>query len=139
LLRGQLHLELVLELGLSVELARLLEADLELVVGHRLHDLLPGEYSEAARVTVQLHPDIVGQPHGFLGSGQEGRLHRLEENLFADPLLAADLLDDVDQVFIGHGLVAASTTTYRFRARGRPNVRSSRALVTSARGTSVVR
>ena len=61
LLRGQLHLELVLELGLAVELARLVEADLELLVGDRLHDLLPGEDAEVARVAVELHPDIVGQ------------------------------------------------------------------------------
>ena len=42
LLRGEVDLDRLLELGFRPEATRRLEADLELRVGHRLHDLLLG-------------------------------------------------------------------------------------------------
>src|SRR5216683_779375 len=64
-------------------------------------------------MAVKLHPGIVGHAHGFLRRRQEGRLQRLEEDLFVDPLLRGHLPDDVDQFFV-----------HRVTARSRPPAHS---------------
>ena len=105
LLRGQLDLDLVLEIGLRVELARLAERDLELGVADALHDLLAREDPEGPRVPIELHAGVVGHAHGLLGGRQQGRLQRLEEDLFVYPLLRCHLPDHVDELFVHHGCV----------------------------------
>src|SRR5712691_6517654 len=117
LLRGQLDLDLVLELRLGVQLARLAERDLELGVGDALHDFLAREDPERPRAPIQLHARVVGHPHGLLGGRQEGRLQRLEEDLLVYPLLRRHLADHVDELFVHHGCVRSLPSEWRVQAR----------------------
>src|SRR3989441_4320179 len=81
LLGRQLLLELVLELGLRVQRLGIGEADLELVVGDLLDDLLAAEHLEGARVAVDLHTDVLGGAERLARRRQQGGLQRLEEGL----------------------------------------------------------
>src|SRR5207245_295234 len=81
----------VVHLHVGVQPPRLVERDLELGIGDRAHYLLAGEHAQAPGLPVDLHADVVGRAHRLLGRRQQGRLQRLEEDLFPDPLLTPDL------------------------------------------------
>src|SRR3989442_1963801 len=119
LLRGQLDLDLVLEIGLRVELARFAERDLELGVADTLHDLLAREDPEGPRVPIELHAGVVGHAHGLLGGRQQGRLQRLEEDFLVYPLLRRHLADHVDELFVHHGCVRSLPSERRVASRPR--------------------
>src|SRR5207249_3880079 len=95
-----LQLELVPQLGLPVECLGVGQADLELVVGHFLDDLLTAVDAQVATLAVDVHAHVIGRPQRLPRRRQQGRLQRLEEDLFVDPLLAPDLLDDADQLSV---------------------------------------
>src|SRR4030095_11755413 len=126
LLRGQLHLDLVVQLGVAVQRAGLGQTDLELGIADHLHDLLPGEHLQRAGVAVEVHADVVRHAHGLLRRRKQSGVQRLEEDLDPDPLLVADLLNDVDELSVDH-----VAPCFFLNSAG-----TSRALLRSRRGTA---
>src|SRR6185436_10524047 len=120
-----LQLELVVELRLRIQSLGLVEADLELGISDLGDDLAAGVGAHLAGLAVDLNAHVVAR-QGLPRGRQQGRLQRLEEDLFVDPLLAAQLLDDHDQ-FAVHNPAGR---------RGQGTSTSSRAFVTRARGNS---
>src|SRR5437773_2082790 len=94
------QLQLDAELGRGIERLGVSQRDLRLRVGDVLDHLLALVDAEVARLAVDVDADVVGRPQALAGCRQQGSLQRLEEDLFVDPLLASELLDDHDQFAI---------------------------------------
>src|ERR1051325_1893247 len=78
------QLELVLELGVGVQLLGFVEGDLEMRVDDVGDDLLARVGADGAGLAVDLDAAVIGGGVRLLRAGEEGRLHRFEEDLGID-------------------------------------------------------
>src|SRR5262249_4454043 len=94
------QLELDAELGLGIERLRISQRDLGLRVGDVLDHLLALVDPEISGLALGVDSHVVARSQALARGRQQGSLQRFEEDLFVDPLLAPQLLDDHDQFAI---------------------------------------
>src|SRR5215470_19332464 len=94
------QLELDTDLSLGIERLGVSQRDLGLRIRDLLHHLLALVDAEVSGLPVDVDTNVVARPEALARGRQQGSLQRLEEDLFVDPLLASQLLDDHDQFAI---------------------------------------
>src|SRR5205823_1414490 len=136
------QLELDADLGLGIEGLGVSQCDLGLRVAHLVHDLLALIDAEVAGLAVDMDANVVARPQALAGGRQQGSLQRFEEDLFVDPLLAPELLDDHDQFAIHlscdrllQGTSASSTSPTSRLSRWQSSMPSPPGLSTNKRST----
>src|SRR6185295_1114850 len=139
------ELELHVQLGLRRQRLGIGQADLELGIGDLLDHPLAVIDTELAGLPIDVDTDVLARAERLSRSRQQGRLQRLEEDLFIDPLLPAQLIDHDDQFSVhdsaarrGHG-TSASRRALVTRSRGSSTRSPSRSSVSRASSTSASR
>ncbi len=94
-----LKAELLARVRFEAVLARRLERDLALGLGHALDHGHVLKEIDAARIRVEASFELTGGTEGRLRRLQDRRLHRLDEHLLVDALLLGDRFNDAAQVF----------------------------------------
>ena len=99
-LREDLDVDDVAEVGVGRDCLRLVEGDLDLVVLDLFDDGLLGEDAHGAGAAVDLDDEVgVGEGVLLVGGGQRG-LHGLEDDLLGQVLLGGELRDRCQEVVL---------------------------------------
>ncbi len=90
-----LEAELLAGLGLEPVALGVVDADLALLVLHRVGDRHVLKEIDGTGLVVVAGLELTGHAEGSLRRRENRLLHRLDQDLGIDPLLLTDLLDDV--------------------------------------------